>query len=75
MKAIITNWRYYVLVALLAIGLFALISEPIEESNWCATFLISKGIAAISFYALYLCVKSWEAHGDIPEFTNQEIEE
>lgn len=75
MKAIF-NWRYYVIFTLFAVGFLAIgraFGEPaptMTEAEWYWQVLMSVAVGFGSFYALYRCIRYWEAKDEIPEFTN-----
>lgn len=73
MKAIITNYRYYVLAVLtfiLIIGLFAVPAEDLPFSYWLYTLVSSKLIALGAGVLISKLTRRWEAKGTIPELTN-----
>lgn len=67
----LTNYRYYVLTGLLAISLLCLFADSNNEF----AFYASKVVAAIAFYALCRLHKHWEAKGEIPLLTKDDIDE
>lgn len=78
---VLRNWRYYVMFTLLTVGLLfsfaAAGGEPVVPMTFAAEMWLRfklAVVAASSWYALYWCVKYWEARGLIPEFTNIEDE-
>ncbi len=74
MKAIL-NWRYYVMFALLAIGMVSTLAIFSEDSRplgeWIEIRVYLSIIAAASFYVMNRLRIRWESKGEIPEFTNQ----
>ena len=60
MKALLTNWRSYVLLALSFIGFIGLFSEPNGEAPFFTTLLVSKAIGFAAFYAIYKLGGYWE---------------
>lgn len=76
MKAILTNWRYYVIVILFGVGFLAIgraFGEPaptMSGAEWYWQELMSVAVGFGCFYVLYRCLRHWEAKGEIPEFTN-----
>ena len=74
MKAIF-NWRYYVIFALLAIGLLSFLAIGAEDSlplgAWIKLRIYLAIIAFGSLYAMNRLRIHWEKEGKITEFTNQ----
>lgn len=69
MKALLTNWRSYVLAVIAMAGIALVFSETTEDENFLLNFLWSK---ALGFAALYACFKLsnyWERTGAI-DFTS-----
>lgn len=75
MKAFLTNWRSYVLLALSLIGFICLFSEPNEDASFLTTFLVSKAIGFAAFYAIYKLGGYWERNGalDLSAFNADEL--
>lgn len=79
MKAILTNWRYYVISILFAVGMFATAYPfgdpvcPMSDGEWFAQAFISFAVGAGCFFTLYFCIVYWEHKGQIPEITNHKI--
>lgn len=75
MKAI-TNWRYYVMTALFAVGMLCLMAacgEPSAAMSTAKLTVITFGYFATSmgcFYVLHRLTRRWEAEGAIPEYSN-----
>ena len=72
MKAIITNYRYWVLMSLAAVILVGLIAIPHETPSTFSYLAILFGSKLISLVALIIyCLLyiHWEAQGTIPELT------
>lgn len=76
---LLLNWRYYAIVALMAIGMAGVMcavgddAEPITEAAWQLRMLGFVSVAAISFYTLARLARRWQRDGKIPEFTDPEI--
>lgn len=73
MKAIITNYRYYVLAVLslvLIICLFGVPADDLPFANWLYTPVSSKLIALGAGFLISKLYKRWEAKGTIPELIN-----
>lgn len=72
MKSIITNYRYYVLLLLLAvtiIGLFAVPADDLPKAYWFYVLISSKLIALGAAALISKLTRRWEAKGTIPELT------
>ncbi len=70
MKAILTNYRYYLLVVLCAIALVGIMIVPAEKLptvTWCYVLVSSKIIAFLAVYISARLIKRWETRGSIPE--------
>lgn len=72
MKALM-NWRYYVIVALCLLGFFCLFAGFSDSCGLLEYFLFELS-AALLFYSLSKCIKHWERHKQIPEWTNAQID-
>lgn len=73
MKAIITNYRYWVLTALATITLAGLLCIPHDNTSTIAYITILFGSKLISLVALIiycLLYMHWEDQGTIPELTD-----
>lgn len=73
MKAILKNYRYYVLAVLLIVamtGIFAVPADELPPSNWFYTLISSKAIGFSAGYAIARLTKRWERLGTIPELIN-----
>ena len=73
MKAILTNYRYYVLAVLLIIavlGVFAVPADELPVANWFYTLISSKVIGFTAGYIIARLVRRWERLGTIPELIN-----
>ena len=75
MKALLTNWRSYVLLALSFIGFVCLFGEPTEDAPFLTTFLVSKTIGFAAFFAIYKLGGYWERTGalDLSAFNCDEL--
>ncbi len=75
MKAFLTNWRSYVLLALSFVGFICLFSEPNEDAPFLTTFLVSKAIGFAAFFAIYKLGGYWERTGalDMSAFKADEL--
>ena len=72
MKAIITNYRYWILAALATITLAGLLCIPHNSASTIAYITILFGSKLISLVALIiycLLYTHWEDQGTIPELT------
>lgn len=72
MKAIITNYRYWVLMSLAAVILVGLIAIPHETSgtfSYLAILVGSKLISLVALIVYCLLYIHWEDQGTIPELT------
>lgn len=71
MKTKGTNVMQYVRLAVIgilgSITFLLMICEPIDEETWVQTFYITKGLAALIGFGLYLLCKRWYAKGLLPE--------
>lgn len=74
MKAIF-NWRYYVIFALLTIGLLSFLAIGAKDNlpleMWIKLRVYLAITAFVSFFTLNRLRIYWEKKGEIPEFTNQ----
>lgn len=72
-KKALTNWRYYVLCVLFAVGFFstaAIFGEsdlPLPE--WLFVTILYASVASASFGAFGRLERLWEREGKIPEIT------
>lgn len=77
MKAVLSNWRYYVMAVVFGIGVAALFSVPENDiGTWMAEFIASKAIGAALCYAWYRMLAHWHRGGRIPELSrliNEEL--
>lgn len=77
---ILTNWRYYVLTAMMAVGallVFAAggdftVSRDLATEMLCRIIFAAAGFALL--YAMHRLTRLWECEDKIPEFTNQKYE-
>lgn len=73
MKALL-NWRYYVITALLAVGMYAVMAMFADDTlpmlEWAVVRILLATVAAVTFLALGRLIKHWMANGEIPEITN-----
>lgn len=70
MKKILSNYRYYVLVALITVALFGIFAVPVDDlplAQWYYTLISSKVIGFGAGYIIAKLIKRWEAKGTIPE--------
>lgn len=77
MKAIITNYRYWVLLALasvMIVGLVAVPSTDVSFSTFTAKLFVSKGVAFAAFLAFCHYYMKWKDEGSISELTDLEEE-
>jgi len=73
MKAIFTNYRYYVLFVVLGVAVICLSAVPADRLNfWDAVYvLVSTKLLAFVFGYLFADLYyRWEAKGTIPELVN-----
>lgn len=72
MERIITNWRYYAILALIVVAAVGMLCQPadwLSQAAWWATFAASKIIAILAIVILYLTLPRWAKGGRIPELT------
>lgn len=73
MKKILTNWRYYVLIALM-LAAMALLGADADDSlpfwEWLYIVASTKILSFAIFYVIYRLAKRWEAQDLIPEITD-----
>ena len=72
-KAIITNYRYWVLFLLTAVMILGVFSVPIDEQpfiSWLYCLISSKLIGLASGCILYKLIQRWDRMGTIPELTD-----
>lgn len=72
MKAIITNYRYWVLNALALVILLGLIAVPQDNiGTWLyiAVLFGSKLIAILALTLFFILYLHWQDNGEIPELT------
>lgn len=77
MKTIITNYRYWVLLALasvMIVGLVAVPSTDVSFSTFTAKLFVSKGVAFAAFLAFCHYYMKWKDEGSISELTDLEEE-
>lgn len=70
MKRIFTNYRYYVLLVLVAIAMFGIFGVPVDDlpfMQWLYTLVSSKIIGFGAGYIIVKLTKRWERLGTIPE--------
>ena len=70
MKRVLTNYRYYILVALSVIviaGILAIPEENLPTGSWVYCLLSSKIIALAAGYLAYRLYWRWARKGTIPE--------
>ena len=72
-KAVLTNYRYYVLTALLALVIvltMADVNDDVTGTIYLYLIVSTKLLAFAFGYLFYRLYKRWEAKGTIPEMTN-----
>lgn len=73
MRRIITNYRYYVLLALALVAFFGILSVPEEDTTtwrFIALLLLSKTIGAAAMLGLVALLGKWTKEGNIGEINN-----
>lgn len=78
MRRIITNYRYYVLLALALVAFFGILSVPGEDTTtwrFLALLLLSKTIGAAAMLGLVALLGKWTKEGSIDEINNLVKEE
>ena len=74
MKSLL-NWRYYVIYALLAVGIISILGIFSEEerpfAEWVKVRVYLALIATVSFYVMNRLRVRWESRGEIAELKNQ----
>lgn len=69
---VLTNYRYYVLFVVFAVGMLGTFAVPDDNLPGCAWTWILFSTKAVGFAAFYLfgrLVNRWEKRGTIPELT------
>lgn len=78
MKKIITNYRYYILLAVSTVAFLGIIATP-EDNATVAEFFrlmaITKGVGIIAAIITVGLYNYWDMNGDIPELSNLASEE
>lgn len=77
MKTIITNYRYWVLLALASVMIVGLVTVPstdVSLSTFTAKLFVSKGVAFAAFLAFCHYYMKWKDEGSISELTDLEEE-
>ena len=77
MKQIISNYRYWVLLALASVmigGLVAMPSPDVSFSVFTVKLFVIKGVAFAAFLAFCHCYMKWKDEGSISELTDLEEE-
>lgn len=75
MKKVLLNWRYYVITVLFSLGMLFIMAscgDPVEQMSFAKETFLRLFYFAIGFGSFGLlgkCIKYWEAHNLIPEFT------
>lgn len=72
-KKAITNFRYWLLFILAAVGIIGTFAVPQDELPLLSWLWVLVSTKAVGFGAFYLCavlVKHWEARGTIQELTD-----
>lgn len=75
-----SNWRYWVMVALLTTGFFSTLclsgekSPEISEKEYWLSFSIALVLAIVSWYSLWNCIKAWKDKGTIEGFFNSDFD-
>ncbi len=78
MKAIITNYRYWVLTLLSFVSVIGFVGMPHDDLAilpFLAVFLGSKLIGLAALAAFCLLFRHWQGKGEIPELTELTAEE
>ncbi len=78
MKAIITNYRYWVLTLLSFVSVIGFVGMPHDDLAilpFLAAFLGSKLIGLAALVAFCLLFRHWQGKGEIPELTKLTAEE
>ena len=78
MKAIMTNYRYWVLTFLGFLFVLGLLAMPDESIGLPAYIVILFGTKLMAFFSLaiyFLLYLHWQDNGEIPELTNLVKEE
>ena len=73
MKALITNYRYWVLTALAFIIIIGLVAIPQDGTDSLVYYVMLFGTKLVALIALFLYVLlylHWEDEGKIPELTS-----
>lgn len=73
MKAIITNYRYWVLTVLgfiIIIGLIAIPQDDIDTLSYFAILFSTKLVALIALIIYFVLYVHWEDNGKIRELTS-----
>lgn len=77
MKAIITNYRYWVLLALASVMIGGLVAMPSTDTSFSAftvKLFVIKGVAFASLFAFCYYYMKWKDEGSISELTDLEEE-
>ncbi len=78
MKAIITNYRYWVLSLIFFVAVIGFVGMPHDDLPFLpflAAFLGSKLIGLAALVAFCLLFRHWQGKGEIPELTELTAEE
>ncbi len=78
MKAIITNYRYWVLSLIFFVSVIGFVAMPHDDLAllpFLAVFLGSKLIGLAALAAFCLLFRHWQGKGEIPELTELTAEE
>lgn len=78
MKALITNYRYWVLTALAFIIIIGLVAIPQDGTDSLVYYVMlfgTKLVALIAFFIYAFLYLHWEDAGKIPEFSDFANEE
>lgn len=73
MKSVLTNYRYYVLTALLIIAILGIFSTPadyLDTLTWVYCLVSSKVIGFTAAYFMNRLFTRWERRRTIPELVN-----
>lgn len=73
MKALITNYRYWVLTALAFIIIIGLVAIPQDGTDYLVYYVMLFGTKLVALIALFIYVflyLHWEDEGKIPELTS-----
>ena len=75
MKALLTNWRSYVLAVIAMAGIALVFSETTEDENFLLNFLWSKALGVACLYVCYKLANYWERRNKIDYSTLSNIDD